>query len=355
MRPLRHPATRRLAALAAAACLALVAACGDDAGSAAEDGPGAGDGDALVVYSGRNENLVGPLLEQFTEATGIQVTARYGGSAELAAQLLEEGDRTPADVFLSQDAGALGALQNADLFTALDSSTLELVPETYRSAEGSWVGVSGRARVLVYNPAQVPEAELPRSVFDLTAPEYRGQVAFAPTNASFQSFVTGMRVVEGEDRTRAWLEAFAANDPKPYERNGLIVDAVNDGQVPMGLVNHYYLYEKAAETQGGLDALTARNHFFPGGDIGSLINVAGVGVLDGKADERTSAFVDFLLGEQAQKYFAAETKEFPLVDGVAAEVPGLPSLESVQAPDVDLSDLDTLEETLRLLEEVGLT
>jgi iron(III) transport system substrate-binding protein len=349
------PLPRRLLAAAAAASLLLVAACGtdDDPAPATEDV--ASESEALVVYSGRNENLGAPLLEQFTGATGIEVTARYGGSAELAAQLLEEGDRTPADVFLSQDAGALGALQNADLFTELDSSVLDLVPEAYRSAEGSWVGVSGRARVLVHNTEEVSEDELPQSVFDLTAPEYRGKVAFAPTNASFQAFVTGMRVVEGEERTREWLEAFAANDPKPYEKNGLIVDAVNDGQVPMGLVNHYYLHEKAAETQGGLEALSARNHFFPGGDIGSLVNVAGVGVLAGKADERTSAFVEFLLGKQAQEYFAAETSEFPLVDGVESQVPGLPSLESVEAPDVDLSDLDTLEETLRLLDEVGLT
>jgi len=348
---------RLIAAAAAAGLLVTLAACGgDDTGAtAAPTEDTASDAGPLVVYSGRNENLVAPLLEQFTEATGIEVTARYGGSAELAAQLLEEGERTPADVFLSQDAGALGALQNADLLEPLDDAVLDRVPAQYRSAEGSWVGVSGRARVLVYNRDLVAEADLPQSVFDLTEPEYRGRVAFAPTNASFQSFVTGMRVTAGEERTREWLEGFAANDPQAYERNGLIVDAVNDGQVPMGLVNHYYLYEKAAETEGGLEALNARNHFFPGGDIGSLVNVAGVGVLPGNADDRTAAFVDFLLSEEGQTYFAEETKEFPLIDGVEADVPGLPSLESVDAPDVDLSDLDTLDETLRLLDEVGLT
>lgn len=349
-RPSRRLLSAATSALTAVAVLAT-AACGSGGGASSSGN----DGDALVVYSGRNENLVAPLLEQFTEATGIDVTARYGGSAELAAQLLEEGDQTPAAVFLSQDAGALGALQDQSRLEPLEPGVLERVPAQYRSAEGSWVGVSGRSRVLVYNSDDVPEAELPASVFDLTDPVYKGKIGFAPTNASFQSFVTGMRVVHGEERTREWLEGFRANDPVAYERNSLIVDAVDDGQVPFGLVNHYYLYEKASDTDGGLEALAARNHLFPGGDIGSLVNVAGVGVLADKADERTRAFVDYLLGTEAQTYFAEQTKEFPLVAGISPDVPGLPPLAELQAPDVDLSELDTLDETLRLLDEVGLT
>lgn len=342
--------------LAAAAALAVLttAACGSgDARGSSSSGADASSGKALVVYSGRNENLVGPLLEKFTASTGITVTPRYGGSAELAAQLLEEGDSTPASIVLSQDAGALGALQDAGRLAALEQTTLDRVPAKYRSALGQWVGVSGRSRVLVYNSEQVPAAELPQSVFDLTAPAYRGRVGFAPTNASFQAFVTGMRVAEGEERTKQFLTDFAANDPKPYDSNGVIVDAVNSGSIPFGLVNHYYLYEKAAEA-GGLDALTARNHLFPGDDPGSLVNVAGVGVMAGKADARTQAFVDYLLGKQAQTYFAEVTKEFPLIEGVSPDVPGLPALSELQGPDVDLSQLDSLEVTLALLEEVGL-
>jgi iron(III) transport system substrate-binding protein len=348
--------SRRLLPAAAAALLLLTAACGaDDTVESADGAAVSADSEGLVVYSGRNENLIGPLLEQFTAATGIEVTARYGGSAELAAQLLEEGERTPASVFLSQDAGALGALQQAGRLEALDQEQLDAVPSPYRSAEGRWVGVSGRARVLVYDSEQVDEAELPQSVFALTEPQYRGRVAYAPTNASFQSFVTGMRVVHGEEHTREWLEGFAANEPVAYERNGLIVDAVDAGQVPFGLVNHYYLYEKASETSGGLEALTARNHLFEPGDIGNLVNVSGVGVLAGQADADAAALVEYLLGTEAQTYFAEETKEFPLVGDLQPDVPGLPPLASLQGPDVDLSELDTLEETLRLLDEVGLT
>lgn len=347
-----RPSRTLLAALAAAG-LFTTAACGgsdDDAG-----GDGAGDSkDALVVYSGRNENLVAPLLEDFTEATGIEVEARYGGSAELAAQLLEEGERTPADVFLSQDAGALGALQDEDNLEPLPQASLDRVPERYRSVEGAWVGVSGRSRVLVYNSALVPETELPTSVFELTGPEYAGKVGYAPTNASFQSFVTGMRVTAGEQRTREFLEGFAANDPKAYEGNALIVDAVDQGELPFGLVNHYYLYEKASEA-GGLEALQAKNHLFEPDDPGNLVNVAGVGVPAGKASDDTQAFVDFLLEEPAQTYFAEVTKEFPLLSGVSPDVPGLPPLDSLQGPDVELSELGSLDETLALLDEVGLT
>ncbi len=345
---------RRVAALLTAGLLAT-AGCGSE-GSAAkeEDVAAAAEAGELVVYSGRNKKLIEPLLEKFTESTGIEVAARYGGSAELAAQLLEEGGRTPASVFLSQDAGALGALQDADRLAELDAAVLQKVPDKYRSAEDRWVGVSGRSRVLVYNPEMVAEGDLPKSVFDLTKPEYKGKVAFAPTNASFQSFVTAMRVSEGEDRTREFLEGLKANDAQAYDGNIVIVDAVNSGDIPFGLVNHYYLYEKAAEA-GGLDKLTARNHLFPGDDPGSFVNVAGVGVLEGKTSPDAKAFVEYLLGQEAQTYFAEETKEFPLVDGIESDVPGLPPLESLEGPDVDLSELDTLEQTLTLLDEVGLT
>jgi iron(III) transport system substrate-binding protein len=352
-----RPALRPLAPslrLLVVAALVSTAACSSGSDSGDDDVAAAAEAGTLVLYSGRNENLIAPLLEQFTTATGIEVATRYGGSAELAAQLLEEGARTPASVFLSQDAGALGALQDAGRLEQLPSATLEKVPTQYRSAAGRWVGVSGRSRVLVYNPDLVAAADLPASVFDLTEPQYKGKVGYAPTNASFQSFVTGMRVTAGEERTKAFLEGFKANDPQAYDGNVLIVDAVNNGDIPLGLVNHYYLYEKAAEV-GGLDKLTARNYLFPGADPGSLVNVAGVAVLAGQQSADAQAFVDYLLGSQAQVYFAEQTKEFPLIDGVVADVPGLPPLSELQGPEVDLSELDSLEQTLQLLDEVGLT
>ena len=333
-------------------CTALAlttAACGSDG-----DGGSGGDEAGLVVYSGRNENLIKPLLDQFVERTGIALRPRFGDSAALAATLLEEGEGSPAEVFLSQDAGALGALQDEGRLAALPPAQLDRVPAAYRSRDGRWVGLSGRSRVLAYDSQQVQPADLPASVFDLTDPAYRGKVGFAPTNASFQSFVTGMRVTAGDERTRQWLQDMKDNDIRAYDGNVGVLDAVERGEIPFGLVNHYYLYEKAANTEGGLDALRARNHLFQGGDPGALVNVAGVGVLEGQADEETAALVDFLLGPEAQQYFARVTKEFPLTPGVAADVPGLPPLADLQGPDVDLSQLDTLQETLAMLQDVGL-
>ena len=339
----------RLGVVAALLPVLALTACGDsepDFGEAAKEG--------LVVYSGRNEKLVGPLLEDFEEASGTKVTVRYGDSAELAATLLEEGDKTPASVFLSQDAGALGALEEAGRLAPVDAALLAKVDRRYRSSQGLWVGVSGRSRVLAFNTEQVRHAELPGSVLDLTKPEYKGKVGYVPTNASFQAFVTALRVSLGEEKAKEFLVAFKANEPKAYDSNTRLAEAVDKGDVPLGLLNHYYLYERADEL-GGYDKLTAHNHFFKAGDPGALVNVAGVGVLKGKADARTQQLLEFLLGTQAQTYFGEKTHEYPLVKGVAPVGTDLPPLAALQGPDLDLADLRSLEETLALLDEVGLT
>lgn len=305
----------------------------------------------LVIYSGRNEKLIGDLIKTF-EATGVDVDVRYAGTSELAAQILEEGDNSPADVFFSQDAGALGALSKAGRLQPLTGPTVTKVGEQYRAADASWVGVSGRARVLAYNPTKVPVAELPASVLDLTDPKWKGRIGFAPTNASFQSFVTALRVKEGEAKAKEWLTGLKANGAKAYEGNGQVLDAVDKGEVHVGLVNHYYLYEKAAEV--GADKVVAKNHFFSGGDAGALVNVAGVGVIKGaKNAAAAQQFAEFLLSAPSQKYFAEKTYEYPLI-GDAAPRPDLPALRSIQGPDVNLADLDTLQATLTLLQEVGL-
>lgn len=340
MTPRPHPARRGVALLATCAALGLVASCGADDGSAG----------TITVYSGRAESLVGPILEQFTEDTGIEVEFRGGDSGELAAQLLTEGSASPADVFFSQDAGALGAVENAGLFDALPTDLLEAVPATYRSATGHWVGTSGRVRVLVVNPTLVPEP--PTTIDELLDPQWKGRIGFAPTNASWQSFVTGLRVLRGDDAARAWLEGFAANEPVPFEKNGAVRDAVDRGDVALGLVNHYYLYEKIAAE--GADKVTAVNQFLAPGDPGGLVNVAGVGLLSSSDDKEAAlALIRYLVGEKGQRYFAETTWEYPLGAGVATR-PELPSLESLQAPAIDLSDLASLAETQELLAEVGL-
>jgi iron(III) transport system substrate-binding protein len=343
---------RRVVTLAVAGSLLLgIAACGDG-----EDqlGPPQPDDGTITVYSGRGEALVGELLEQFQTDTGITIQARYGNTAQMAAQLLEEGDRTPADVFYAQDAGALGAVAKAGMFAALPDQVLDQVPAPYQARGGEWVGITGRARVLVYNPQLVTEAELPETVFELTEPRWRGRVGVAPTNGSFQAFVTGMRVQHGDEATREWLAGIAANEPQIRDSNIPIVADVNDGRIDVGLVNHYYLYERAKEDGVPVEELTARNYSFPDGDIGSMVNVSGVGVLThSAADQDVRRFVEYLLSETGQSYFAEQTSELPVISGVAGPA-GLPELSELVAPDIDLNDLDALEETVVMITESGL-
>ena len=316
----------------------LAASCGDDGEQ------------RLTIYSGRSPELIGPLLERFTEETGIDVGVRYGSTAQLAALLIEEGDQSPADIFISQDAGALGAVQAAGLFTHIDDEILERVASTYRSREGQWVGLSGRARVVVYNTEVLDPSDLPDSILEFTDPKWRGRVAWAPTNGSFQAWVTALRVGEGEDGARAWLEGMRANEAPEFPSNSSIVEAVGRGEVDAGLVNHYYLSRFLAEHG---DDFPARNYHTGPGDIGTLVNVAGAGVL--KTSEATDAarrFLEFMLSEEAQRYYAETNAEYPLVASVEG-APGLRSIADLQPPAIDLSDLSDLEGTLRLLRETG--
>ncbi|MCL4835475.1 MAG: iron ABC transporter substrate-binding protein [Caldilineaceae bacterium] len=326
-----------------------------DAPAAATTAPGpelsATDAPAtLVVYSGRNENLVGPLIEQFRAASGIQVDVRYGDTAELAATILEEGQNSPADVYFGQDAGALGALDKAGRFVPLPQTILDQVDGRFRAADGAWVGASGRARVFVYNTNDLAEADLPNSIWELTDPQWKGKVGWAPTNGSFQAFVTALRVLEGEDKAREWLAGMIANETQIFSNNTGIVEAVGRGEVQLGLVNHYYLYRFLAE-QG--ESFPARNHHPTAADAGSIINVAGVGILDTvKNQAAAEQFVSFLLSAQAQEYFASETTEYPLVEGIAIN-PLLTPLAEISTPAIDLNDLADLQGTLELLQESG--
>jgi iron(III) transport system substrate-binding protein len=331
-------------AVAAAAAISL-SGCATDVAQP-EESASVVEKTSIVVYAGRNESLVQPIIDQFTADTGITVEVRYAGSAELAAQLLEEGDNSPADVFFAQDAGALGAVAKAGLMTELPASILGLVPAGYSAADGKWVGVSGRVRVLVYNPEKVAAA--PSSVFDLAGSEWQGRIGIAPTNASFQAFVTAMRIIDGEEKTLEWLQAMKIN-AVIYEKNSAILEAVESKSVDAGLINHYYWFARGQEM--GFDNLTSKLGQFQAKDVGNLINAAGVGIVNDSSAARS--FVEYLLSKTAQQYFADETSEYPLIAGVEAGV-DLTPLDQIPAPEIDLSDLDSLEETLKLIREAGL-
>ncbi|MCE2764233.1 MAG: iron ABC transporter substrate-binding protein [Ilumatobacteraceae bacterium] len=355
------PPRTTLAIVVSFTTVGMLAACGGDDSTTADSSvapattitedanPCDGASGSLTVYSGRSETLVADLYTRFTADTGVTVEARYGDSGELAGQILTEDSATPADVFFSQDAGALGAVSQSGLFTELTASTLDRVPVEFRSVTNDWVGASGRVRVIVYNPELAPTP--PTSVDELLDPAWKGEIGFAPTNASWQSFVTALRVTRGEDAAREWLENFAANEPVAYEKNAAVRDAVNAGEVSLGLVNHYYLFEKIAAE--GADAVVAENQYLPG-DIGGLVNVAGAGVL-GNSDNVDAAqcFVSYLVSDAGQQYFVSKSFEYPLVDGIS-QADGQPDFDELDPPAIDLSDLSSIAETQELLADVGL-
>lgn len=307
---------------------------------------------SLTVYSGRSEALVKPILDRFEAETGIEINLRAGGTSELAVALMEEGDASSADIFWAQDGGALGATHEAGLLMLLPDSLTSKVPARFSNEAGTWVATSGRARTLAYAPARVDVDNLPQSIFDLTDAQYKGRIGWAPTNGSFQAFVTGMRKMVGDERTLEWLTGMRDNEAKAYPRNSAIVQALGDGEVDMGLPNHYYLFRFKNDDP----AYPVEQTFFAASDPGNLVNVAGIGILK-TTDSPNAALqlASFLLAAEAQGYFTNEANEYPVVEGVAPReglVP-LDDLTNIQ-PDLDLDALRDLEATLAMLREAEL-
>lgn len=334
--------------LALIACLLIsVVGCGSSESGQEGGEPQASNGGELTIYSGRGESLVGPLIERFEAVSGIRVRVRYAGTPELASAILEEGDRSRADVFYSQDAGALAALAEGGALRRLPDDIIANVPEELADSSRRWVATSGRARVLIVSTERAPNP--PGSVFDLVDEEWRGRVGWAPTNASFQAFITAMRQIHGEDETEEWLRGMLANDVVEYPRNSPIVQAVGDGEIDVGLVNHYYLFRFLADDP----EFPADNHFTDPGVAGGLVNVAGVAVLRSSRNaENALAFIRFLLSEEGQTFFRDQTSEYPVTSEIEAR-PELVPLSLLNPPSLALTSLSDLEGTLELLRDAG--
>lgn len=328
---------RRLAAFAVlAVLLAGLAACGSSE-----------DENTLTMYSGRIAPILSPAVKQYEDASGFKVKTRYGDSPSLAATITEEGDNSPADIFFAQDAGSLDAVEKRGLLVKLPADILARVEQRFRSQNGAWVGVTGRSRVIAYG-RDVERSELPASPLELTEEKWKGRVGWAPTNASLQGYVTALRLVEGEDVARRWLEGMVANDAQVYDSNIPIRDAIAKGEIDLGLINHYYVAAAQAEDPD----YPVKIHF-PKDGLGSLVNVAGVGIL-AASDHKEQAlrFVRQMLSPQTQRYFSDSSKEYPLVDGVQAPEE-LIALDEIPAPDIDLAKLGDLRGTLKLMRETG--
>lgn len=324
---------------------ALVGASCGSSDSTASDDTG-----SITVYSGRSEDLIAPIFDAFEAETGIEINVKYDDSANLALLIETEGDASPADVFISQSPGAVGFLDGKELLAELPSEITERVDSAYRSPGSTWVGVTARARTLVFNPDLIAEADLPQSIMELAQPEWAGLVGIAPGNGSFQDFVTAFRFQAGDDVVAGWLGALADAGAPTYAKNSAIVDAVARGEIKIGLVNHYYVLGTLAEDP---DAPVA-NHFFPADDVGSLVIVTGAAILE-QSDNAANAqkLLEYFLSDEAQVLFSAGEGEYPLVDGIA--IPdGLPPLTGLGYT-VDLAELGGgLEATAAIIRDSGL-
>ena len=331
------------AAIAALMMLSLISGCSSSTGEQATEVS------ELTIYSGRSEEFIAPFFADWQASTGIKLNVRYGDSAELSAQILEEGSNSPADLFLSQDAGSLGAISEASLFTTLPDDVAVNIPAEFIAANRQWVGVTGRARVFAYAPDRVKT--LPTSVTDLVKPIYKNQIGIAPTNASFQAFLTAIIESKGNTFAKTWLEGLQANGVKIYLKNSAIVEAIDKGEISIGLVNHYYIWE-VSEALGR--AINVKNGFFAPGDLGNLINVSGAGILKTSAKQKAAQdLINYLTSAAAQEKFVSDTHEYSLINGAKAPT-DLPALDAIGAPAIDLKTLSNIKATQDLLIQVGL-
>lgn len=330
---------------------------------------GQSSSDQLVVYSGRSQALVDKLVEDFKKQTGINIEVRYGNDAELLAVMNEEGDQSPADVYWANTTGALAQASEQDMLTQLPDS-LTNKPSAYQSASGKWVPVTVRFRVLAYNPEEVDTTNLPKSVLELpNSSEFEGRVGWTPTYSSFYDFVTALRLTEGNDAAKSWLNNMQSLNPKAYSSNTPMVQAIMAGEIDIGLTNHYYVIqtkhggkegyfedhehygEEGPDTEANIET-----YHFAKGDIGNLALVTGASQLQ-TADnpELAQKFLSFLLSKQAQEYAAESVNEYPVIE--QAELPDymLDAKEALElSPEYDYEQLQQLEGTLNLLREVGL-
>jgi iron(III) transport system substrate-binding protein len=324
----------------------------------------AADPGQLVIYSGRKESLIGPVIQQFEESSGIEVEVKYGSSAPLAALLMEEGEKTPADIFYAQDPGAIGSVENMlkpistnilmDTITDDDGTTSEVdvVPTWAKSPQGLWTGITGRARVVVYNTAALSEADLPNTMQGFCDTKWKGRIGWAPSNSSFQTMITAMRQEWGEAQTKEWIECIRDNDARVYSKNTPQVEAAAKNEIAVGFVNHYYLYKFVLDAAEG-DDFAARNYHPRSGGPGSMVMVSAAGILrTSQNTENAEKFIQFMTSKVAQSYFANSTREYPLVSGVKTH-PLITSFGDINKPDISLASLSDLAGSAQMLKDAG--
>ncbi len=332
--------TKNLLVACAAAVLTapMLTACGDD-------------GPFITVYNAQHEELLTEIAPLFEEETGIEVKLRSGDDLELANQLVQEGDASPADVFLTENSPAMSLVDNAGLFTKVDQETLDLIPPDYVPTDRNWIGFMGRSTVAMYNKDAVSADEMPDSILDFADPEWAGRISYSPTGADFQAIVSAVLELKGEQATREWLDGLAENGTE-YTGNDVVMESVNSGEVDAGIAYHYYWYRDQKESGDHSD--NTRLHWFDDQDPGAFVSVSGAGVL-ASSDKETNAqkFVDFLAGVEGQQAIAdSYALEYPLNPEVSLD-PSVKPFSELEPPRIDVASLNS-ESVTELMQEEGL-
>ncbi|WP_336629652.1 MULTISPECIES: iron ABC transporter substrate-binding protein [unclassified Microbacterium] len=339
------------AAAASAVALALTACSGGGSTPAASTGGDDLAGQTITIYNAQHEELTKSWTDAFTKATGIKVQVRNGDDTEMSQQLIQEGDRSPADVFLTENSPSMSAVEKAGLFASPGDEALKNVPTEYRPSSGKWVGIAARSTVFAYNTSKLTEAQLPKSLMDLADPSWKGRWAASPSGADFQAIVSALVQLKGADAAEEWLKAMKTNSVA-YKGNSTAMKAVNAGEIDGAVIYHYYWFGDQAAT--GENSKNVQLHYFKNQDPGAFVSVSGGGVLkSSKHRAAAQKFLAFVTGAEGQKILQTGTSfEYPVGSGVAAN-PKLVPLEDLQAPTIDPATLNSKQVT-DLMTQAGL-
>lgn len=322
--------------------LLATTACGSDGG---------GEDTTLTLYNAQHVDLIETLVDAFTEQTGIKVEIRSGSDSELANQIIQEGAASPADVFVTENSPAMSLVDNDGLLAGLDRGTLDQVPMNYQASDGNWLGWAARATVLVYNPSRINEDDLPASIMDLADPEWEGRVGIAAGGADFQAIVSAVLSLEGEDATAEWLAGLKQNS-LVYSSNVTVMAAANVGQIPVGVMYHYYWFQDQAESGESSD--NTELYYFKNEDPGAFVSLSAAGVLgSSEHGEQAQRLVEFLTGPAGQQAMADTNALEYTVNPEVASNDALPPLDSLQAPALDPNSLNG-PQVVELMQEAGL-
>jgi iron(III) transport system substrate-binding protein len=307
----------------------------------------------LTLYSAQHPQVDAMLTAEFTKETGIKVLVREGEGPDIAAQILQEGADSPADVFLTENSPELNLLDEKGLLAPVDPATLKQVPGPYSAADGHWLGVLARENVLAYNPALILETALPASLLDLAKPEWKGKLGFAPSDADFLPLVSAVIKQYGKTEALAWLNGLKANGTVYQDDEGAVA-AVARGSVAVAIINNYYWYR--LETDLGPEKIDSRIYHFKDGDIGGLINISGAAVLkSSKNPAAAQRFLAFLVSPKAQSMLGKSDidYEYPLRPGVPPNAKLTP-FKDLQPPAINVSQLGDDQVAGALLQQAGL-